>query len=87
MVKSLLQKREQFTKDTITQSMTKLPHYNWVICHSPYSANFDGVEGTDWGHNHLELNDLAFSSSIGSVLYSSLQYDFSFLFFFFPLFS
>ena len=51
--------------------MTQWPHFNWVICHSPYSTAFDGVEDTDYGHTHHELK-VSFGRTIGSVLY--LQY-------------
>ena len=60
------QKREEFTRSTITQSLSKYPHFNWVICHSPYSVAFDGVEGTDYGHYHYELK-ISFGRTIGSV--------------------
>ena len=60
------QKREEFTRSTITQSLSKYPHFNWVICHSPYSVTFDGVEGTDYGHYHYELK-ISFGRTIGSV--------------------
>ena len=56
--------------------MTKYPNFNWVICHSPYSVGFDGVQGTDWGYTHHELK-ISFYRTIGSVTY--LQY---FLFYF-----
>ena len=54
------------------------PKFNWVVCHSPYSVSFDGVEGKDWGHTHYELK-MPFDRTIGSVLLSYLQ-DFCFLF-------
>jgi hypothetical protein len=49
------------------------PHLNWVICHSPYSIAFDGVDGTDYGYTHHELK-VAFGRTIGSVLLEYLQY-------------
>ena len=47
--------------------IAKYPEWNWVICHSPYSVGFDGVEGTDWGYTHHELG-ISFGRTIGSVL-------------------
>ena len=58
--------------------LSKYPKFNWVICHSPYSVGFDGVEGTDWGYTHHELT-ISFSRTIGSVLLTYLKY-FLFLF-------
>jgi hypothetical protein len=46
---------------------------NWVICHSPYSIAFDGVDGTDYGYTHHELK-ISFGRTIGSVLLEYLQY-------------
>ena len=46
--------------------ISKWPNFNWVICHSPYSIAFDGVEGTDYGHTHHELK-ISFGRTIGSV--------------------
>ena len=46
---------------------SQYPKFNWVICHSPYSVAFDGVEGTDWGSFHHELG-ISFGRKIGSVL-------------------
>jgi hypothetical protein len=57
--------------------ISQYPTYNWVICHSPFSFDFYGVEGTDWGHTHHELG-ISFGRTIGSVLLTYLQY---FLFF------
>jgi len=62
--------------------MVKYPGFNWVICHSPYSVEFVGVEGTDWGYAHYEL-DTALFRTIGSVLPSSNV--FSIFWFFFLL--
>ena len=54
------------------------PKWNWVICHSPYTTAFDGVEGTDWGYTHHELG-ISFHRTVGSVILIYLQY-FSFFF-------
>ena len=56
---------------------SQYPSYNWVICHSPYSVAFDGVEGTDYGYTHHELK-VAFDKKIGSLLLTYLQYLISF---------
>ena len=72
------QKRIEFTQDTISKMTSQYPNFNWVICHSPYSVAFDGVEGTDWGHTHHELS-ISFGRTIGSVFLTYLQY-FCFLF-------
>ena len=61
--------------------LSKYPKFNWVICHSPYSIGFDGVEDTDWGYTHHELS-ISYGRTIGSVLLTFLQY---FLFFLTPL--
>ena len=53
--------------------LSKYPKYNWVICHSPYSVGFDGVEGTDWGYTHHELS-ITFGRTIGSVLPSIFSF-------------
>ena len=57
--------------------MSEWPHLNWVICHSPYSIGFDGVEGTDYAHTHYEL-PISFGRTIGSVHLTYLQYIFSY---------
>ena len=80
-LKIFCQRREAFTQDTITKIFAQYPKYNWVICHSPYSTNFDGAEGTDWGYTHHELS-ISFVRTIGSVLLIYLQF-FSFFFLFF----
>ena len=55
------------------------PKVNWVICHTDYAAEFDGVEGTDWGYTHHELG-VSFGKTIGLVLLKYLQYIFFFFF-------
>ena len=70
-LKVFCQKREAFTQDTISQTILKYPTFNWVICHSPYSVDFDGVEGTDWGYTHHELG-ISFGRTIGSVFYKCI---------------
>ena len=77
LIKVFCQKREAFTENTINQMMWKWPHLNWVICHSPYSIGFDGVEGTDYAHTHYEL-PISFGRTIGSVHLTYLQYIFSY---------
>ena len=67
-----------FTQTAIDDSIAKYPKFNWVICHSPYSTAFDGVEGTDWGHSHHELG-ISLGRTIGSEFLAYLQY-FSFHF-------
>ena len=52
--------------DAINKMRLQYPKFNWVICHSPYSANFDGVEGTDWDYTHHTLL-ISFGREIGSV--------------------
>jgi hypothetical protein len=47
--------------------ISQYPKFNWVVCHSPYSIGFDGVEGTDYGHTHHELN-IAWGRTAGSAL-------------------
>jgi hypothetical protein len=47
--------------------ISQYPKFNWVVCHSPYSIGFDGVEGTDYGHTHHELN-IAWGRTVGSAL-------------------
>jgi hypothetical protein len=81
-LKVFCQKREAFTRDTVSEIFKLFPRFNWVICHSPYSVAFNGVEGTDWGHIHYELN-ISFNITIGSVQYSNLNVSsiFSFSFF------
>ena len=53
--------------------MTRYNKYNWVICHSPYDYEFDGVEGTDYGYTHHELK-ISFGRTIGSVLLAYLLF-------------
>ena len=67
MIKVFCQKREAFTQNTISKVYSQYPKYNWVICHSPYSVSFEGVEGTDWGYTHHELG-ISFGRTVGSVL-------------------
>ena len=62
-----------FTQTAIDDSIAKYPKFNWVICHSPYSTAFDGVEGTDWGHTHHELG-ISLGRTIGSEFLTYLQY-------------
>jgi hypothetical protein len=73
------QRREAFTQGAISQVTLKYPSLNWVICHSPYSFAFDGVEGQDWARAHHEL-DISFYREIGLVLQTHLRF-FSFFFF------
>ena len=72
-MKFFCQKRESFTYDTVSRTIAQYPSWNWVICHSPYSIGFDGVEGTDWGYTHHELG-ISLGRTIGSVLLTYLQY-------------
>jgi hypothetical protein len=79
--KVFCQRREAFTQDTISKVFSKYPKLNWVVCDSPYSVAFDGVEGTDWGHTHHKL-PISFYRTIGSVLLnlsSIFWFSFSFL--------
>ena len=77
-LKVFRQRREAFTKNSISQALSQYPKFNWVICHSPYSVAFDGVEGTDWGYTHHELR-ISLNRKIGSVfLVMYLQYFVSF---------
>ncbi|KIJ90964.1 hypothetical protein K443DRAFT_14790 [Laccaria amethystina LaAM-08-1] len=62
-------KRSNFTKDVVTQSHQKWPHYNWVICHVKYETAFDGKQNTDWGKTHQELPLSWFDMTIGYDLY------------------
>ena len=70
--KFFCQKREAFTRNSIFNNYSKYPKFNWVICHSSYSVDFYGVEGTDWGHTHYEL-PISWGRTIGSVLLTHLQ--------------
>jgi hypothetical protein len=70
------QRREAFTQGTITKMISTYPSLNWVICHSPYSIAFDGVEGQDWGHTHHELG-ISLYRTIGLV---HLHFFFNFFF-------
>ena len=71
-LKVFCQKREAFTTDTITNAISKYPKFNWVvICHSPYSVGFDGVQGMDWDYSHHEL-PISFGRTIGSALLTYL---------------
>ena len=72
-LKFFCQKRERFTYDTVSRTIAQYPSWNWVICHSAYSTDFDGVEGTDWGHTHHELG-ISFGRTIGSVLVLLVTY-------------
>ena len=67
LLKVFFQKREKFTIASINKAITEYKKLNWVICHSPYSVAFDGVEGKDYGHFHHELK-ISFLRTIGSVL-------------------
>ena len=58
--------------------ISKWPNFNWVICHSPYSIAFDGVEGTDYGHTHHELK-ISFGRTIGSVTSNLIYFSHIFL--------
>ena len=64
--RSSCQKREKFTKSTITGMMPHYPIVNWIICHTDHFVLFDGDEGTDYGHTHHEL-EVSFGRTIGSV--------------------
>jgi len=61
-------KRKMYTQETVSNATSQYPKFNWVICHSPYTTAFDGVEGTDWGHTHHELG-ISFGRSIGYGFY------------------
>ena len=67
--KVFFQKREAFTQNSVmvSNNLAQYPKFNWVICHSPYSVAFYGVEGTDWGQTHYEL-PISWGRTIGSVL-------------------
>jgi hypothetical protein len=62
------EKRESFTQNSVSQASAKYPNYNWIICHSPYSVAFNGVEGTDYGYTHHELK-VSLGRTIGYDLY------------------
>ena len=64
LTRAFHQRRAAFTQKVINTSISNYPKFNWVICHSPYSVSFDGVEGTDWGHYHHELG-ISFYRTIG----------------------
>ena len=76
-MKLFYQKRKAFTQNTISNALSQYPKYNWVVCHSPYSVAFDGVQGTDWGQTHYELG-ITFHRTIGSVFLIYFQYFVSF---------
>ena len=63
--------------------VSQYPKFNWVICHSPYSVGFDGVDGTDWGHTHHELK-ISFGRTVGSVLFQTYLCFLSLFFLSFP---
>ena len=67
------QRRAAFTQNAINSAMSQYPKLNWVICHSPYTVAFDGVEGTDYGHYHYELQ-ISFYRTIGFEFLTYLQY-------------
>ncbi|KIY61616.1 hypothetical protein CYLTODRAFT_362612, partial [Cylindrobasidium torrendii FP15055 ss-10] len=41
---------------------------NVVVCHTDHEAKFDGVQGTDWYHEHFEV-DIQIGGTIGYEVY------------------
>ncbi|KIY69840.1 hypothetical protein CYLTODRAFT_348776, partial [Cylindrobasidium torrendii FP15055 ss-10] len=41
---------------------------NVVVCHTDHEAKFEGAEGTDWYHEHFEV-DIQIGGTIGYEVY------------------
>ncbi|RXW19741.1 hypothetical protein EST38_g6103 [Candolleomyces aberdarensis] len=59
--------RSDYTRDFVVNAAKEYPGWNWVICHVEHTTQFDGVQGDDWGHDHVEFP--VFLGSIGYEIY------------------
>ncbi|KAJ7903238.1 hypothetical protein B0H13DRAFT_2335194 [Mycena leptocephala] len=48
--------RGEFTQSMVGNLSAKQPDWNYVVCHTAHTAKWDGVEGTDWYHQHQEFD-------------------------------
>ncbi|KAJ2935665.1 hypothetical protein H1R20_g1430, partial [Candolleomyces eurysporus] len=59
--------RSEYTQDFIDLAREQYPSFNWVICHTEHSTDFDGAQGEDWDHSHQEFP--VFAGTIGYEIY------------------
>ncbi|KAF8896151.1 hypothetical protein BD779DRAFT_1667992 [Infundibulicybe gibba] len=60
--------RNEFTKLVVASLRETFPSFNFVICHTKHSYEWDGDSGSDWGHWHQEF-DIKVGGTVGFEIY------------------
>ncbi|KAJ8523242.1 hypothetical protein ONZ45_g330 [Pleurotus djamor] len=62
--------RSDYTYRLIQELRSKYPQFNYVVCHTKHSYQWDGVKGVDWDHRHEEV-DVKIGGTIGYEIYNA----------------
>jgi hypothetical protein len=60
--------RSEFTQKLVSETRSKYPDRNVVVCHTKHHYKWDGVQGQDWEHRHQEF-DVQIGGTVGYEIY------------------
>jgi len=76
-IKNEKKNRETFVKHLLAKLVEKDKSFNYMIIHTKHTAKWDGKEGVDWWHTHVECDTIRlFKKTIGYEVYAARSGDF-----------
>jgi len=76
-IKDEKKNRETFVKHLLAKLVEKDQSFNYMIIHTKHTAKWDGKEGVDWYHTHVECPTIRLlKKTIGYEVYSARSGDF-----------